>query len=85
MPTMLWRPGCRQTPATGPEFRWLGEVNFIAISVGPRDTVETVGLRLGMFNKSNARKVRKLFYAAGFRAFAAAKRIALVEAQKKVA
>jgi hypothetical protein len=53
----------------------IGEVNGRLIVVGPQDTVESIGLLLGSFDKGSARKIRKLLNANGFSKFAAVNRI----------
>lgn len=61
----------------------LGEVDGRPILVTGTDTVETIGALLGTFTKSNARKVRRMLAAAGYRAFSACQRkVVAVPAEK---
>lgn len=63
----------------------IGEVNGQTISVSSTDTDESIGVMLGKFNKSDARKVRRLLNMAGYRRFAAVPRCVCHDSVAKAA
>ena len=54
----------------------LGEVNGHVIFVSKSDNEQSIAVLLGRFTKSDARKVRTMLYAAGYKRFASVPRLA---------
>jgi len=70
-----------QTETVPADSKKIGEVEGRLILVSQQDTAESIGLLLGAFDKSGARKIRKMLFKSGFSKFSAVRRIELRQAK----